>query len=60
MLAQAVDRPGMSARFAFIKEALGSWGREVWLLASRSKPKDAHTAREVMVAACATGASAEQ
>ncbi len=44
ILVQAVDRPGRSAKFVYIKEAVGRWAREVWLLASASRPLDALTA----------------
>ncbi len=53
VLAQAVDRPGRSAKFVFI-EAVGRWAREGCLLASRCRPLDALTAREVVSAAQAT------
>ena len=49
-LVQAVDRPGRSARFVYIKEAVGRWAREVWLLGSTARPKDALTAKEIVSA----------
>ena len=50
-LVQAVDKPGRAAKFVFIKEAVGRWAREVWLLASTVRPLDALTAQEVVTAA---------
>ena len=50
-LVQAVDRPGRSAKFVYIKEAVWRWAREVWLLGSTSRPMDALTAKEVVTAA---------
>jgi hypothetical protein len=46
VLAQAVDSLRRSAKFVSIKEAVGRWAREVWRLASRSRPLDALMARE--------------
>ena len=35
----------------YIKEAVGRWAREVWLLASAARPLDALTAQEIVTAA---------
>ncbi len=50
-MVQAVDKPGRAAKFVYIKEAVGRWAREVWLLASTIRPLDALSAQEVVTAA---------